>query len=76
MISETDISDKAEQLCTAFEKSLESTKEQLMDILKYLETLIINLCDKLRSCRFPKQKISFSLIFKNHSIFALALKST
>lgn len=43
MISEADISNKAEQPRTAFEKSLESTNEQLMDILKYLEMLIINL---------------------------------
>lgn len=43
MISEPDVSNKAEQLCTAFEKSVESAKEQLMDILQYLETLIINL---------------------------------
>lgn len=49
MISEKGISNKAEKLCTAFQKSLESTKEQLMDI-KYLEALIINLQDKVRSC--------------------------
>lgn len=49
MISEKDISNKTKKLCTAFQKSLESTKEQLMDI-KYLEALIINLQEKVRSC--------------------------
>lgn len=55
MISEKDISNKADKLCTAFQKSLESTKEQLMDI-KYLEALIINLQDKVRSWFFSKTK--------------------
>lgn len=55
MILEKDISNKAEKLCTAFQKSLESTKEQLMDI-KYLEALIINLHDKVRSWVFSQNK--------------------
>lgn len=60
MISEKGISNKAEKLCTAFQKSLESTKEQLMDI-KYLEALIINLQDKVRSC-FPFQNKKYHLV--------------
>lgn len=43
MISGSDMFNNVEQLCTAFEKSLESTKELLMDILKYLDTSIINI---------------------------------
>lgn len=53
--SQKDIPNKAEKLCTAFQKSLESTKEQLMDI-KYLEALIINLEDKVRSWVFFQNK--------------------
>lgn len=60
MISEKDISNKTEKLCTAFQKSLESTKEQLMDI-KYLEALIINLQDKVRSC-FVFQSKKYHLV--------------
>lgn len=55
MISEKDILNKAEKLCTAFQKSLESTKEQLMDI-RYLEVLIIDLKDKVRAAFFSKTK--------------------